>query len=346
MSYRLGVSNIYEFLDDDNDGGVESGKKAQALLEQQKKNAEATLAAAVKSSAPKPANASAAPQTKGKPTERKNVAGDNKGPRQGPRTDRPDRKPRNATDSPRAEGEEARFDRPRRDNKERPDRVGAERRGPRVEGEAPRGNKRVFDRKSGTGRGKEDKKGGAGKGNWGTLGDEQKATIEEGIKAETEETKKEGEEPASGEAAQPHKEKTENHHHYEAEEEEKVRSLGEYLTEVKSKAPAANLPAARKAGEGVDDAQWSKFVPLKRTDEEGLFGAEGKQKKEKDEKAAKDASKKVPADQVIKFQKENPKRAKETRGAPPAKKGPKPGKQTATPNITDESSFPALSPKA
>jgi hypothetical protein len=42
---RLGVSNIYELLDE-SDGGAESGKKVQAALEQHKKASDVTVTAA------------------------------------------------------------------------------------------------------------------------------------------------------------------------------------------------------------------------------------------------------------------------------------------------------------
>jgi plasminogen activator inhibitor 1 RNA-binding protein len=347
MSNKLGVSNIYELLDDDNDGGVETGKKVQAAL-QEKKKAEtiATAPAPQKPATNKPAPATS--QNKGKQSDsRRNdrPQGENKGRQDRPRTDRGDKRPPRSFDSPRpTEGEEGKVD-----NRRNRERTGGdrERRGPRPEGEV-RGNKRLYDRKSGTGRGKETKKGGAGKGNWGSI-DDPTAVVEEGTKTETEEVKKEGEEAttaATEEGATT--EKTEKVHHQQEpeEEEEKVRSLEEYLKDKKS--PAVELPAPRKAGEGVEQPkEWEKFVPLKKEDD-SLFPAASKSKKEKAKEGTETDKKVVPVDSVFKVQSGEQRQRKNPRdnksGAKPTNRGPR-GSQS-TPNIGDKNSFPSLSQKA
>jgi len=354
---RLGVANIYELLDDDNDaGGNESGRKVQAALQKKESVAASATNAAnanqaskqgVTQTKPAAASTSGGFGVQKKQQRGERPVGDNNKARQDrpPRADRGERRPPRSLDAAAPlEGDDLRADRRRNTNRQGPsDRpFGEKRNNPRVEGEV-RGNRRLFDRHSGTGRSqKENKKGGAGKGNWGTPVDDQQVALEEGAKVEAEQTKKEGEEATPAEETAQTSVKTEGQTEAE-EEDEKVRTLDEYLTEKKGKVPAAALPAQRVVDESEQQTKWKDFVPLKR-EEEDLFSVEGKQKKEKGAKET-GSKKTVSADQVIKFQKENPKKNRERATGAPAKTE-KRGPRGQAPSITDEKSFPALSPKA
>jgi len=123
-----------------------------------------------------------------------------------------------------------------------------------------RGGRREFERKSGdsrTGVKAEDKRGGGGKGNWGTMDDEMKAkegdetavnTSQEETEAREggEEDKKEGEDEVTKE-----------------EEEPKQLTLDEWKAlQTKKDQPKFNL---RKAGEGSDlDPKWKKAAAYKK----------------------------------------------------------------------------------
>lgn len=105
-----------------------------------------------------------------------------------------------------------------------------------------------LDRRSGTGRGKEVSKGGAGKGGWGTAENEETTTapvvesepvVEEPV-VETEEEK------AKREAEEKKREE-------ERQKEERQMTLDEYLQ--KKKGVGLELPPARKPGEGASDAE-------------------------------------------------------------------------------------------
>jgi len=130
--------------------------------------------------------------------------------------------------------------------------------------------KRQFDRRSGTGRGKEVKKGGSGKGNWGSW-EEGSPQQTEGRKEETvteqPPTENEGEATAA-DASEPKDTESKEQKIEEKEPEVVEKSLEEYLNELKSKEPHLPLPQQRKPGEGVDESQWREFTPLKRDDEE------------------------------------------------------------------------------
>jgi len=335
------VANIFDLLDESDGSNVESGKKAQAVLEQQKIAAAAALAPAKPVVAEKSATQGKKPSGERRPFDK-----DRK-----PRTDG-DRPPRAAGDRPpRPAGDrKPRSDRPPRPQGESPKEEGAHRfprteRKPRKDGEpfVPRGNKREKDRsESGTGRGKEVQKNGAGKGSWGS--NEEQAAAVEGVSVEQaeQELKKEGELPS--ESAQ-----TEATETKEAEPEEKWgKTLDDYLKEKKKATATVEL---RKL---EDDGALNGLTPLKREDGDNEFM---KVEKKQSEKKVKESNKKnvVPADQVLKFQAEKKERApredKPSRGGDRRGKGPnqagekrKPASNAQAPQLTvDEKAFPSLS---
>jgi len=384
MSSRLGeFANIYELLDESDSSGVETGKKAKEAVEQKKAAAAAALAPTVVA---KPAN------TQGqKPSgDRRSPRTDRppRGPRpEGDRAPRPEgeRRPR----PPRQEGD--RPPRPEGERRPRPD--GDRPRRPRVEGESfaesgqaaargePRSHlprdqvrgprpdrgyerrnngdqdtrpgKREYDRRSGTGRGKETAKGGAGAGNWGS--DEAEAHSLEGQSATTAaavadgvEAPKEGEETVAttDAAAAPAAEATEAA--APVDDEPPVRTLAAYLSEKKGNTAAQ---ATRKAGDGQDESAYKNYQPFKK-EEESLFAVE-KSAKEKKTKEKDSKEKKVSADQVLRFQQER--RDREERGGSRGGRGGRGGQggqrrggnsQGSALNFTDAAAFPGLSTKA
>merc|ERR1712013_674643 len=118
-----------------------------------------------------------------------------------------------------------------------------------------RGGKREYERKSGDGRTgvkAEDKRGGGGKGNWGTFEDDPKEGDETANNTSVEEAPVDGEAPA--EDKEP------------VEEEMKTLTLDEWKAQQKKEAPKFNL---RKAGEGSDiDPKWKKATSYKKVNEE------------------------------------------------------------------------------
>jgi len=174
-------------------------------------------------------------------------------------------------ETPRQPIEFARRDRPvDRDNS----REGGESRGDQRRRGAPAGgftgNRRFNDRKSGTGRGREEKKGGGGRGNWG-LNDGSETVPEETVEG-AEQT---GENTTEAEPEKVHVEtEKEKAWREEREKEDKLMSLDDYLKQREEKrAQSSNLGKelqARKANEGVDAAQqkkWGSFKEIKRDDE-------------------------------------------------------------------------------
>lgn len=106
-----------------------------------------------------------------------------------------------------------------------------------------------LDRRSGTGRGKEVKKGGAGKGNWGGAENEENTTapVVESVPVVVEETIVETEEEKADREAEEKKREEER------QKEERQMTLDEYLQ--KKKVVGLELPPARKPGEGATDAE-------------------------------------------------------------------------------------------
>lgn len=132
---------------------------------------------------------------------------------------------------------------------------------PRCRDGAGRGGKREFERKSGdsrTGIKAEDKRGGSGKGNWGTMEDDIKESDETGANTSVEEanvTRDEDEEKKEEEEEQVPK-----------EEEPKQLTLDEWKAlQGKKDQPKFNL---RKAGEGATiDPKWKKAAAYKKEKE-------------------------------------------------------------------------------
>jgi len=155
------------------------------------------------------------------------------------------------------------------------------------------GNKRVYDRRSGTGRGKETKKQGSGKGNWGR----EVEGFEEQPQVSGEESKTVSEPEKDPETLEREKKEQEDH-----EKEAKMMLYDEYVQQQQSKAVNVALPEARKPNEGADRSEakkWASYTQLKREDEddeEESSEASGKQKEKKSSKKV------VPVDQVFNVQ--------------------------------------------
>lgn len=250
MSYSVQIANIYELLNEDD--------APQAKGQQKTAPAKGTQAKA-------PAKQTQAPQK----TQQK----DNQKQTRPPRQDRP----------PRQQGGDVVGAAP----KESHERQGGFRERRDKNAGFSTGSKRVYDRKPGSGRGREYKKGGSGKANWGKEGEENAAPVEEG-KETTEEKKEEKTEEKTEENVEKKEEVV--------EEEDKTITLEEYL---KNKETVQfKLPEARKANEGVDNKElkkWQGYQVLKREgDEEEKETAESGEKKEKKPKKTV-----VPLDQIF-----------------------------------------------
>jgi len=329
-------ANIYELLGDENDETPRQvGQAAQRKEEPTKK----TAPGAAKGQQAKPAKGAQASDQKGRaPQQQRSI----------------DRRPREFS-APVGDQEvdRKRENRPPREQRDRD----PERRQRTAEALGPRGNQRVFDRRSGTGRGRENKRSGGGRGNWGTVEDDKKAQTEKGetqeteVSAEPKETTEQAPQEPAVEAV--------------PEEEDNTKTLSEYLTQIKK--PVHSLPEARRANEG-NDSQWSKFKPLTRQfEEDTFFKAESADKEVKKEGSAesKDESKKtVRADEVLKFT-DSPKPQfgrggkRGGRGGRGGDRGGRGGDRGGrggdrggrggrtggnAPNYKDESAFPSLSP--
>jgi plasminogen activator inhibitor 1 RNA-binding protein len=359
--YHVGVSNIFELLGDEGEEGVRRAVPAPVKQEAQPKPK--GTSPVVKET---PRKAETAPATKGTSTgPRNDRAGDRRPPRSDqkfpprdgqrpvgdvdserrpPRRDNKDRVDRPKVDRPQGE-------RPPRERTERTTERTTDRREPRENKEnrdnAPRGGKRPFESRSGTGRGREVKRSGAGKGNWGKEGED---TVEESASGPTTDDKpKVDGEAAKEETPEPPRELSEEEklRLEEEEKEAKQMTLDDYLKKMETK-KLPGLPAPRKAGEGVDNKdlqKWASYQVLEKDDEEQRrIDQEAKEKK-------KDAKKQVvPLDSVLKVQTKKPKTERNERGegrgegrgrgAKPAARGGRRG--GPAPNVKDDSSFPTL----
>jgi plasminogen activator inhibitor 1 RNA-binding protein len=353
-------NNIFELLDDENDEEG-SRKNQQQAAPSNKQAAPAVKGTKTPVSAPtkeQPRKDSAAPvKASGPPKERLD-----KRPQrtEGERSERPDRR-RTDGSAPPAGGERSdRGDRPprvqeggrgRRDNKENRDSQGF------------RPNKRPFDRRSGTGRGKEVKKGGGGRANWG-----KEEVWEENPEKQSEEVKPEAAkseptevvvavpaEPVKEETEEEKKRREEEEQKHKEEEEKEARqiTLEDYLKKKeaeKAEKPSIipELPAPRKPGEGVDKKElqkWAQFTALKRDEEEDKPSGDSKKDKKKEPK-----KQALPLDSVLKVQapkKPRPGRPDRPEGNPD-RSSPRGNKRRtgAAPDVRDASSFPALTTKA
>jgi len=181
------------------------------------------------------------------------------------------------------------------------------------------GEKRPFDRRSGTGRPKtENKKGGGGKGNWGTLTEELSVQELQPI------SEVPVSEPKEQEIPQEQKEQKEQKTEVQevSEEEDKTLTLSEYKKKQKSK-KLPKVTKTRQPGEGEDPNAWKEYVPLVRDSEDGLVvkkqtkeaeNKENKEGKEAENKHAKKESEKVPVHEVLNIQPKQSFRGRGNRG--------------------------------
>jgi len=210
----------------------------------------------------------------------------------------------------------------RRDDRNRPPRENRENnrdRRPREsrEGGVPREGrgKREFDRRSGTGRRDGEKKDTNGPGNWGKSTDTQAPA--------------DGESPANdGEAAPA-----------PVEEEDNTQTLEEYLAAKKAKENLPKLGKAREPNEGVNSKDLGKVVVFEKGDEEFYSGKGGKERKEKERKAAKQL-----VDINVKSYSDE---ARDSRRNRPSRGGPRGERQSrsAPPPEMNDSAFPSLGGK-
>jgi len=313
-------TNIFELLEDENDTEVK--KPATSGSQQQKQKGPANAQPQKKAEAPKSAN-----DGKGKTTQKV----DNKPS---------GNKPRDVgASSQRVESSAPRNKPPRQqqygDKKEHQQKEESHERQ-----EKPA--HRQFDRRSGTGRGKEMKKSGGGRANWGTEDDAQKAVsdqVETEVKEESTNQAEAKVETTDANAS------TEQKEEVREEEEDNTKTLEEFLGGIKK--PVFELPPPRQVAEVKD----KKYVPLVRErDEEPQKKVQKEEKKESGKNT-------IPADQVLKFTSESsPKPFGRGRGrgrggrdsprggrdSPRGGRGGRGGKTGPAPNFKDESSFPSL----
>jgi len=341
MSYGVDVTNIFELLPDED--GEKVVQKAKPEKKEEKKVS--GQQAPKKNEAKAPQGTRAPPQTspnsekkdkiepvkeeRREKRERRDKAGNEKNER----SERNDRNERKTPRPPRTEGST-------------PREGGGGNQGGQQESGAERRGKRVYDRHSGTGRGKEVKKGGAGKANWGVPVDEpdEKPVIPETVIGwGTEETV-----PTEGGAdvqsvvnAEPKVEEKAS----PFEDEDKTITLDEFRKQKESKTPQVVLPSVRLAGEGEDPSAWKDFTVYQRA---GPDSQPIKQAKKTAKKA--DSQKQLRVDEVFKVQEENrqPRRSPrgERKGGNNNKNfgGAKGKRQNNKPDAPsfDDKSFPAL----
>lgn len=316
-------TNIYELLGDENDEEIKKVPQAAAAKKEEPKK---TVSQA------KPAKSTQAAEQKGKET-------------RPPRQDRADRKPREFAPDTQQVGEGG-FERKGGNRPPRQQRDRDPERRQRTAEATARGGNRVFDRRSGTGRGREGKRNGAGRGNWGTNQDEQKAQVEETETKETQEAPVETKEAAEQPQAEQEAPKE--------EEEEKTKTLEEYMKELKK--PAVALPEARKATE-VSNPKWKEYTALTRSfeGEGGFLFKDEEQPTKGGKKETQEAAKKgVRADEVLNFTEGSPKSFRGGRGgarggrggARGGRGGARGGRSGPAPNFSDKSAFPDLATKA
>jgi len=342
MSYGVDVTNIFELLPDED--GEKVVQKAKPEKKEEKKVS--GQQAPKKNEAKAPQGTRAPPQTspnsekkdkiepvkeeRREKRERRDKAGNEKNER----SERNDRNERKTPRPPRTEGSTPR------------EGGGGGNQGGQQESGAERRGKRVYDRHSGTGRGKEVKKGGAGKANWGVPVDEpdEKPVIPETVIGwGTEETV-----PTEGGAdvqsvvnAEPKVEEKAS----PFEDEDKTITLDEFRKQKESKTPQVVLPSVRLAGEGEDPSAWKDFTVYQRA---GPDSQPIKQAKKTAKKA--DSQKQLRVDEVFKVQEENrqPRRSPrgERKGGNNNKNfgGAKGKRQNNKPDAPsfDDKSFPAL----
>lgn len=342
MSYGVGVSNIFELLDDENDDGTKRVVKQQVVS----KEAPVKSAAAPQQTGQK--KTQQVNEQKGsqqnKPAQQQRTGGDKSGQQ------RPPRQQGEVVGDRRVNRTEGRP--PRSEN--RPDNRGPRQNRPprqRQEGQTEEGTstggfdqrgKRVYERRSGTGRGREGKKSGGGRGNWGA--DDNVAKSVEGVSAN------EGEQIAT-EAnvdATPRPETEEEKKAREEEEKEaKLLTHDDYLKQLEEKRPKVAALQPRKIEQ--DNAEWASYTALsKRDDDES--GDVKKEKKAKDASGTPQGSRKVRADEVLSFKPAQEERGQRggrggRGGKGGSQRGGRGGKGESAPSF-DATSFPSLSTKA
>lgn len=265
-------SNLFELLRDASEGSDGKKRKEEKKADTSAKAAAAPKAApkkaepTQKADAPKATATKAAPKSadaKPKQDRQEKPIGERK-----PRTENTNRELR-----PKGEG------RPREDRRDKADRN----RGDQVREDKGfvHPTKRAFERRSGTGRpfGGENKKGGAGRGNWGKPGSEQEALADVNSESveQTEETPKTEEtketEPAAPKQLTPEEEEALK----EKEKEERMLTLEEYRKKQEEEKAKIPLPQPRKAGEGSNDKKWANYQKLEKS-EDSLFSTVQKKK--------------------------------------------------------------------
>jgi len=387
--YHVGVSNIFELLDDEND---EEGKKKVVSSTPVKSDAVSVKGkTAATTGKEHPRKTEPPPPAKvASPLKEKSDKRPSKPETEKPSGERPPRRNR----APRAEGSAPSGEKPvermdsRPEKGERPPRMmtdgGRGKRENKDKEFQARPNKRSYDRKSGTGRGKEIKKGGGGRGNWGKGSEEvweevgaEKQDGEEVKSAEVESTPKKEEAesaPVSKEVEEERKKKEEDEKKRKEEEEKeaKMMTLEDYRKKQEAKKTKTSiipdLPAPRQAGDGEEQQKWAEFTPFKREDETETNGDEEKDASCLDSKKEKKKAKKqaVPVTTVLRVQPpKKPRAGKLDRPDRPDrpsdassssspsdrrnfKDSPRGGKRragTSAPDVRDASSFPALNPK-
>jgi len=161
-------------------------------------------------------------------------------------------------------------------------------RGERGSQNAPQGerNFRRFDRHSGTGRGKEISKGGAGKANWGVQTENE--TYDQAANPEKEEEQEEvtpppPKEPKELTPQEKEEKEKEEERRKEEEKESRAKLLSDYLEEKQKKALALpSLPPPRKPNEDAKDS-YQDYKMLERTQEPKLAQKGEKEKEKKKE---------------------------------------------------------------
>jgi len=365
------VANIFELLSDENDEGGSRRPTSVANIDTGAKKPEQ-----------KQQKPSGNAQVKNQQQAKSDRTGETKGrenrpPKSNERKEDRERRPRQerGEGAPQQQqgqpGQVSDVRKPRENNVNRPprqQREGAERRTKNYERAPEGGNfveggerKRVYDRKSGAGRGIRDntKRAGGGRGNWGTVEDDKKgqlestetAEVKEEATPEATENKVEGEktevvEPVVAQLSQ------------EDEEDAKLKTLAEYMQS--RKAPTIALPPPRQV---ESKPEWDKYVPLTRASDEEQQPKD-KKKDEKEVDVDSDAQKKtVSADKFFNFADSSPRDRdrgerggfRGGRGGRGRDSGPRRGgdrdrgskkPKAQTPNFKDEKSFPSLGNKA
>jgi len=214
---------------------------------------------------------------------------------------------------------------------------------------------REFDRRSGTGRGKETKRSGGGRANWGTAEDDKKAQLE--TPTEATEQKEEATEAQPTDAKAESTEAQAEQKEEPKDEDANLKTLEEFQKQIKR--PTISLPPPRT----VDAPTDSKLFVLTKSKEEDL----SHKKEKKDDKKEDPTKKVISADKVIDFTRREEPREKSFRGgkgrggprdspresrdsrdsrdSPKGNRFPNPNKRgpkSPAPNVQDESSFPAL----